>query len=306
MGWLGLHWGLARVLGFGKKWGVLRGRFRGRVFSLVRGGGFRVLGRVLSRLGPTSVTVVLRRISRGGLTVIFHVLPGRLTSRIFIRVRASDRRFLVRGFASGRLGSIVSRLFVSSTISVVRRVPTAITGHVLTRASINAHGIVGRLLTCSSGDTNDVVAARCVSLGGSVAISTTLREVHHHNVSDRVVCALCIVSTHQHLLKVMSVGSLLLGRGSDVVSSVVRRGVVFTGARSGGRSMTALFRGCSLVTLPIISGRGQLVNVVAISSTVSIVRRTTARSVRGVTTVAPARGSCFGANIFDAFGSHVL
>lgn len=269
---------------------------------LLSSGGFDALQSVLVAVGPFSVTTIFRGLRSRGVPVLFHVLPGRLTTRAFIRVSSRARRFLVRNFDSDRLGRIISRLFISSTISLVRRVPTGIMGHVLERTSGSVEGRVGRLLGCPRSDTNSVVAARFVILHPSVATRVTVGEVEEANISGRAVCAYCMASTGGGLVNVAAMGSLLLTRSSRLMGSVVRRGIVSMAALTSRRRITRVFSGCGFLTLPIISGRGQLINVMAVSSTVSIVRRRTARSVRGVTTMLPSSGPCVGADIFNLCG----
>lgn len=288
--------------GGGKYRRVRLGSVARRVSRLRTGQSVGTLGRCLGRLGPTSVTRLLRRVrSRQGQVFFFELLAGRGTTRAFIRFSDSARRGLVSTFSSTRLGRILSRLCTSSTTSVIRRVPTSIIGEVLGGASLRAEGAVGALLGCPSSSTNSVVAARFISLGESVAIRSTFGQVEQANISGRAVCAYCVASTSERLLNIAAIGRLLLRSCSSLVRRFVRAGIVSMGALSSRRGTSNLLRGCSFLTLPIISVRGELINVVAVSSTLSILRRRGARSVRGVGTVIHAsRGPCLGVNIFSA------
>lgn len=265
---------------------------------------FGTIEDVLSMVGRISVTSLLSALDSGRLTLTFHLVPGSGTTRMFSGVSASVRACLMAVFARGRLGRLLSSLCVSSAISVLRRLPTGLMGQVLTAIDTSSHDVVGRLLGCPRSDTKDVVAARCMSLHRRVAIKRTVTRVGGAKVRGRAVCAYC-VARHEGLINVMDTGSLVAASSSIPVGSLVRARVVSICARTSRRRITRLFAGCSLLTLPIVSRSNHVINVIAFSSTVSIVMSRTARSVAGVTTVGPDRGACFRASIFRRTGGHV-
>lgn len=255
---------------------------------------------IRTRLSPvrsTSMTRLVSRLPRACRTITFQLLPGSGTLQMCRRLPNSIRRRLLTSLQRPRMLSVVGQVSPSSHTHLFSRLPTGMIHHLLLRVDPTRRRTATLLLNCPTSDTKQVVASRFIALQRRFATDRTVRQVQLITHDSRAVCALCIASSSHRLLNAFSLQSLIITPLSRPVRRVVAQRIISIRASASRRRTTHLVRHCSFLTLPIISDRRHLMNVIAVSSLVSIVRTRIARSVCATKKIRSANSSCFGAGL---------
>lgn len=134
---------------------------------LVRRGSTSAMGKLLVSLRPTSVTRLYGSLGPRRTGFVCHLLSGRVTTSILIRVSRSTHGRLLRVLPSRAVtGHFISCVSASSTMSLVHRLSRSGRRRILSRVrSVRRTNSVISLLGCSRGATNNLVNARVMLIG---------------------------------------------------------------------------------------------------------------------------------------------
>lgn len=199
--------------------------------------------------------------------------PSRCASRVNIR----------------ELTGVVSRVSTSSTISLLRGlnrdIGRGLHPLVNSRAGASVH-LVGR---CSRSRVKDLVAAGCVYVAKSLAVHGTVRRLVHRTNRGSGVSAVCTISNRGGFYNTVSLGSLVVTeRGSSLGDMVDCTCPCLFSRRGVSRDVRGV-GSCTRSSLPILGGRGGVVNVVATRSIIRVMSSRLNRSCTGLNNLSTRR-----------------
>lgn len=240
----------------------------------VRRGSRASIVKLLGKVRPEDVAVVMRGLTPAERTHVFHILIDEYPDSagdVLTELEAPQRNELLERLSTGEIAAILDLMELDDAVFVVDSMPEELRARVLEVVDLRRMGDMQVHLAYAEDSAGRIMTTDFFSLPAEATVGQAIAAVQEASDID-MVFYLYVVDGEGRLVGVTSLRQLLLNRPEKKLGDISQKEVISVAAETDQEEVAQLTARYDLLAIPVVGADRKLLGIVTVDDIVDIVK----------------------------------
>lgn len=240
----------------------------------VRRGSRASIVKLLGKVRPEDVAVVMRGLTPAERSHVFHILIDEYPDSagdVLTELEAPQRNELLERLSTGEIAAILDLMELDDAVFVVDSMPEELRGRVLEVVDLRRMGDMQAHLAYEEDSAGRIMTTDFFSLPAEATVGQAIAAVQEASDID-MVFYLYVVDGDGRLVGVTSLRQLLLNKPEKKLGDIAQREVISVAAETDQEEVAQLTARYDLLAIPVVGPDRKLLGIVTVDDIIDIVK----------------------------------
>lgn len=230
---------------------------------------------LLAKLPPEQLSYSLELVRDDHEALIFEYLPHNIQVK------------LASGAGREELAKLVSSMVPDERVRFIRALPQETVDELLPLMAQAERNDIKRLLSFEPGTAGARMNTDYASVTAELTCAAAIDKVRHEAPDKETIYTVYVLDPDRHLEGVVGLKDLLLGKGDNHVSKIMRVEVVAVRGDEPIQKAAELVKKYDLIALPVLDDRGRMLGIVTVDDLIDVLEQKATEEILSLGAVEP-------------------
>lgn len=245
--------------------------------KFVRRGARENLSKLLGKLAPADVALLLRGLTPPERVEVFHTLLSdhpEAAGAVLGELEPEQRLALVEKLAPEEIARVLEELATDDAVFLVDSLPAALHDEVVALVDLGVRDLadVQTQLTYADDSAGRIMDSELFALPQATTVGEAIAAIQSHAPQIDMIFYLYVVDEDDHLVGVTSLRQLLLSPPARTLAEIMRRAVIKVTTDTDQEEVAQLAARYDLLAIPVTDADNRLLGIVTVDDIIDVVR----------------------------------
>ncbi len=249
---------------------------------------YSALRDVLETMAPADIAILLERIPREKLPLIFRLLAKELAAETFVEMEADLQEILIKGFSDSELKEVVDELYVDDAVDIVEEMPANVVKRILRQTDPEMRKMINEILKYPDDSAGSIMTTEYVNFRPDLKVSEAIKNLRRSGVDKETIYTCYVTEKDRKLAGIVTVRRLLMADDDAEIRDIMEENVLFANTLDDREDVAKKFAKYGLLALPVVDRERRLVGIVTIDDAIEVIREEATEDIEKMAAITPS------------------
>ena len=267
---------------------------------------FRDLRPMLNSLEPQDIAILLGRIPKEDLPLLFRILPKGLAADTFVEMDSEEEALLINSFSDDELNEVMAQLFLDDTVDIIEEMPANVVSRVLRSIPKEKRRVINEILNYPDDSAGSIMTIEYIDLRENMTVAESMNRIRHIGLNKETIYTCYVTDDKRHLLGVVTALELMTSNPNKKISDIMETNVISVNTGEDKEDVANVIQKYDFLAVPVVDKENRLVGIVTVDDAIDVLSEEAEEDFAKMAAITPTDKPYLKTGVFTIWKSRII